>query len=278
MKTNGFGKVSLRVRRRIYDMKDPKDLDAWLMGDDVQDAESVFLKRVSDNETVFRVTADICGVLVKAAHRGSSDRQSYQRDKKDINRFAENIREPNGEQDVALIPGSSLKGSIRGHIHRISPHFGRTADENEKLFGRASRNNDGGIAGLVRFSDGTLSKVRSVAVPRIRISRLTCGVISRGLFSEEALDAQLTFDIRLPAKREADSAVLLYALRDLGLGLYELGSGTAVGRGRIKKLSVEIVGAAGKAELNCSDNQVTISDPDGLINKWQTALTGGNAL
>lgn len=272
MKANGFGRVSLKVRRRTYNMEDPKDLAAWLLDDAVTDLESVSLEPMLDQETVFRVTAVVHGVLVKSA--SSTQNAGYRKNRSASSR-TENIREKNGSQDAALIPSSSLKGTIRSQIRRISPHFGRDPGTNSALFGYEDK---GGIAGVVKFSDGVLRNVRSVDVPRIRISRLTSGTMGRGLFTEVPLDAELTFDIRLPAQREAGSALVLYALRDLGLGIYELGSGTAVGRGRIKELKVQICSASGNAKMTCADNQVTLSDPDGMVKTWQAALTGGKAL
>jgi hypothetical protein len=75
---------------------------------------------------------------------------------------------------------------------------------------------------------------------------------------------------------KAGCAQILYALRDLGLGLFELGSGTAIGRGRVDELFVEISADGKSAELRCKNGQVTLSDKQGLLESWQHALTGGS--
>lgn len=271
MTSNGFGRVSLTVRRRIYRMNRAADLDAWLLGDDVTDAEEIELADLPDHDAVFRVKARIDGVLVKAAthkqQKGSGKSRS-------VWFRTENIRE-NG---LALIPASSLKGAIRSQIRRISPCFGRSCREQDNLFGRQSGRETPGIAGVVRFSDGALCHVRPAENRRIRINPLTGGMAGGRLFVDAPLDAELLFEIRLPAGRQAGAALLLYALRDLGLGLYELGSGSAVGRGRVRALEVEIRTAAGSARMTCGDRQVTLSDPGQIVRQWQDALRGGEAL
>ena len=82
--------------------------------------------------------------------------------------------------------------------------------------------------------------------------------------------SQLRLRVSAPADCPAGCALLLYALRDLGLQLYTLGSGDAVGRGRIDVESVDIASPDGRTagltfdgERNCK-----VSDPSGLIAGW----------
>lgn len=264
LKTNGFGRVVLDVKRRIYDLTSGPDLDAWLLGDDVADAETIRLSQRMESNILFTVTGSMPDVLVKSSsgERSRGGAHSVQ------------MR----ETGLALIPGSSLKGTIRNQMTRICGFFGYKDYDLERIFGHENRRNLGGKAGVIRFSDGILTDEKTIQTNRIRINRLTGGVMGTGLFTEESVSAALKFEIRIPAHHQGGCALLLYALRDLGLGLYELGSGTATGRGRIHDLQVQIQGIDSQAQLRWAGDHMELSDPDGLVAGWEQELRGGKPL
>lgn len=264
LKANGFGRLHVSAKRRIYDMTNPGDLEAWLLGNEVTDAETVVLSERMEQNVLFTVTATVPSILIKASGGNRS---------KGGANFVQ-MREPGR----TIAPGSSLKGTIRSQMARICPHFHRRPEELEQLFGHENRRGIGGTAGVLRFSDGILTEEKALRTYRIRINRLTGGVMGTGLFSEEPVAAALKFEIRVPADRQAGCALLLYALRDLGLGLYELGSGTAVGRGRLESVQVQIQGIHSQAALSCTKDGVKLNDPDGLVEGWERALKGGSRL
>ena len=268
-KPNGFGRVSITVKRRIYRMTVPADLEAWLKGSNVEDAQPIELSSRMEQSVLFTVTAQVPGILVKApgSNAGGGPQNPYGKKGKTTTIFTQ--IEECGQK---LIPGSSLKGTIRGQMTRICAPLKYETAALENLFGHENRRSTGGAAGVVRFSDGHLTQERTVKVPRIRINRLTGGIINQGFFSDEAVDANLSFEIRIPAAHKAGCAMLLYALRDLGLGLYELGSGTAVGRGRLKNTRIQICHADAQAELCCAETGITLTDPDGLVAGWEAEL------
>lgn len=267
LSANGFGRVSLAVRRRIYDLMDPADLEAWLQGDDVGDTEELVLDSNPERDVVFQVRAKVPNILVKSTAGGRSEKGG--KGKRTGSANAVQMQ----EQGRMFVPGSSLKGSVRGQIKRICPYVGKTEEDIQRLFGRESFQKTEGIAGVVRFSDGMLEQPQAINTSRIRINRFTGGTMGRGLFTEQSVSAQLRFEIRLPAGQEAGCALVLYALRDLGL--YELGSGTAIGRGRFEDLTVDIRSGGSKATMVCGNNTVDLTDPDELVKGWEAVLTGG---
>lgn len=257
LKANGFGRLRISARRRIYDMSDPGDLEAWLLGSEVTDSEPVSLSERMEQNVLFTVTATAPSILIKASGGNRSQGGAHFIQMRETGR--------------AIVPGSSLKGVIRGQMARICPHFHRRPEELEQLFGHENRKNIG-TAGVLRFSDGILTDEKALRTYRIRINRLTGGIVGTGMFMEEPVAATLKFEIRIPAERQAGCALLLYALRDLGLGLYELGSGTAVGRGRLESVQVQISSPDSAAQLRCTKDGVELSDHDGLISGWEQAL------
>ena len=266
-KTNGFGRVAVTARRRLYHMTDPGDLRAWLMGSDVDDAQVVSLSTRMERDILFTVSAYTPSLLVKSV---SSRQESKQTKGKSV---ATSMKEAGRH----IIPGSSLKGSIRSQMTRICPNFRYVPRDLEGIFGRPN-SSSGGAAGELRFSDAELRDEKVIHNSRIRINRLTGGIIPQNIVFSDSLCTAVSFEIRIPARHKAGCGLLMYALRDLGLGLYELGSGTAVGLGRLQDLRVDVLSPDGEASMACTDSGVTIADPNGLISQWNEALRKKEAL
>ena len=258
-KSNGYGRVTLQVCKRVYDMTDSADRTAWLSGDDILDAAPITLSDVTDSDTVFCVTAEVSNLLIKEAVTKQKDKGSYIAQMQENGRF--------------IVPGSSIKGVLRGQIDRIAPYFS-AEDVPIHLLGRMSEEKDNGVAGKVRFSDGLLSNARRTVTTRVRIDRFTGGTMHRGLFSEESVDGTLEFEIRVPAGCDAGCGLIAFALRDLGLGLIQLGSGNSIGRGRLENMEVRIRSKERLAIMRCFDGRVTVEDPQNLIDTWQMRLNG----
>ena len=261
-KNNGFGRVTLSVRKRTYQLDREEDRNAWLEGDAVQ-AEPILLSAGPANYAEFRVTAETDNLLVKAASGEGVGKESVH-------------AVPVKEGDEIVVAGSSLKGAVRAQIGRILPHLypekDRTA-EVQRLFGRGS-GQENGTVGRIRFSDGVIENAKTVSRTRNRISRFSGGTMDQALMTEQTVGGSLVFSIRIPAEETVGGLLLLFALRDLGLGLYEIGSGSSIGRGRFRRVNVEIRSDDRSAVLRCEGGAVTVEDPNALIEDWQKAAGG----
>ncbi len=266
-KSNGFGLVHLQVQFCRFDMTRQKDRESWLdrVDTDLQRLALPELENAGALRFVVKARAD--SILIK-----SPQRERAGNDKKSV--FV-NIRE-NG---TPILPGSSVKGAVRSRVTAIARQMGVSDAIVNAAFGRGDlRGNaeDNGIAGKIFFSDAALRLPRRTAISRIRIDRLTGGVITKGLFTEQPLCSPVTMEIEAPASgHDQVCALLVFALRDLGLGLYTLGSGSSVGRGRMNVESIEITHPQWTASLTFSDGQLAISDPDGGLQRLLGALKGG---
>lgn len=169
------------------------------------------------------------------------------------------------------MPGSSVKGAVRARVQAIADllHCSESVDE---LFGRGAAQGDNGIAGRVQFTDVVLDKAKEQKISRIRINKFTGGVIRRGLFTEEPLKSGVTLTITAPQDDICGCALLVYALRDLGLGLYNLGSGGAVGRGYIKVSRIAIACGDKTADMTFGVDGCKLNDTDNLVSAWLHAL------
>lgn len=265
-KTNGFGRVSLTVTKRSYRMEDEGDRVAWL--EDREDGTSLTLPTLTlGGQVVFTLTGRADSILVKAGAREMRPGPKG-KDREVIVPLRENGR--------AILPGSSVKGAVRARVTAIAELLGLEKAVTEELFGRMNRrgeNPDNGLPGKVRFEDAVLSS-KGQEISRIRINKFTGGVIRQGLFVEEPIRSEMELRITLPEEETRGCGLLLYALRDLGLGLYNLGSGGAVGRGYLAVDTIRAQAPDGaEACLRFDkDRRCTMEDPSGLFARWLDAV------
>ena len=115
------------------------------------------------------------------------------------------------------------------------------------------------------------------------MDRFTGGVIRQGLFWEEPVSGEITLEYTVPADQPLGCALVLYALRDLGLKLWNLGSGASIGRGFLHVCEIEARTPEGKhlslrdfyqkgGESDLLSGTWTLEDRDGLWQEWNSAL------
>ena len=257
-KTNGFGRVTLAVKKQTYDLTNTAGRAAWM--DDREQGTPLELPEAwKETQTVFTLHGHVDSILIKAAAAEHSGTGSW------IGNLTEN--------GVPILPGSSIKGAVRERAEGIARLLGLNRGVTDRIFGRAAEGNDNGIQGLVSFEDVRLSGEKQ-KITRIRIDKFTGGVFRGGLFQEEPMCSNIVLRITVPTGQPVACALLTYALRDLGLGLYSLGSGGAIGRGYV---GVEKI-VAQTPDQGCGtlcfhgDGACTVDDPDGLFGHWSDAL------
>ena len=262
-KSNGFGAVRLEtVKKRTFDLMKAEDRADWLAGN--TEGAPLTLKAVPDSGdvAVFTLEGQADRVLIK------DSLSDYNKEKQET--YTVNLK----EAGRPVLPGSSVKGAVRARAEAVAALLGLPGETAEELFGREARTGDNGKAGRVRFDEVVLDPGKKCKVHRIRIDRFTGGVMRGGLFIEEEVSGPVTLRVIASGADEAGCALLLYALRDLGLGLYNLGSGGAVGRGflTVSKIGVRAAGGTGVLRFD-GDRVCTAEDPDGLFDRWLNALT-----
>lgn len=265
-KSNGFGQIKLiSVKRRCYDMTSADDRNAWL---NKTDGTEIHLPDVVSPSIILHVSMETDALLVKSGTKKLAHIPGVKKDKRPS--VAVSIQ----EAGHPIIPGSSIKGAVRAQIERFAPFCDLSEDEIASLFGRESKDHDNGIAGKVSFSDGIFleNPQKSTIQTRIRIDRLTGGVMDKAMVKEKVIGGSCEWNITLPpsVNQEKAGAILLFALRNLGIGIYSLGSGYSIGRGRPTKLVVRVASSV----LTCENGTAKISDECGLFSKWMNALGG----
>lgn len=258
-KSNGFGEVRLQVKKASLDMRQEKDRQAWLQNCVV--GRNFSLQRLPHKQKViFSVEARVDRILIK------SD-AAIQRKKGSV---AQNIRE-NGRP---VLPGSAVKGAILARVRSIAALLHVPEVLLEEALGRGAQQGDSGIAGKVYFEDVYLEGEKTQEVSRIRLDKFTGGVMRRGLFSEAPISGTIRIKITVPAKYAAICGLMLYALRDLAMGLYNLGSGFAIGRGFLKVEKITAENGTQKLTLQRDGKAFSVCDPAGLADGWFAAIEG----
>ena len=97
------------------------------------------------------------------------------------------------------------------------------------------------------------------------------------MFTEEPLCTPVQFEIVMQEElgdwMDAACGLMLFALKDLGQGLYHLGSGWAIGRGEVKIEKIEMQAQNTKAVLNFEkDGSCTLQDETKMVHGWLKSL------
>jgi CRISPR/Cas system CSM-associated protein Csm3 (group 7 of RAMP superfamily) len=241
-KSNGCGYIMLKsVDKSIYDMRNASDRNMW--HDESKTAKNITATITHDTNAVdTRLHYILSGrtegsILVKSVFVKNYDDNAPD---------AENIR---NHKKQYIIPASSIKGVIRSQIEKICQYKGMDKSVIDNIFGKISDSSgEDGILGCVRFYDCVIGDIESNdKVPpqyRIHIDKFTGGVKYQGLFAEKPAGGALEIkvDIIDNHKQATDKAkaLVLLALRDIGIGVVPLGGGSSIGRGYIEGYQLRV--------------------------------------
>ena len=256
-KSNGFGRVSLSVGKRLFDMADEKDREAWL-ADDLSESKPLTLPTAHNGNVVsFILTGRAESLLVRASAPVQEDGGSYT---------------PNmSENGVYILPGSAVKGAVRARAEAIAKTVGLTEGTAESLFGRMAGEADNGFPGRAVFEDVYLKDVKSRRLFRIHTDKFTGGVMRKGLFKEAPVSGWTELRITAPDE-PVGCALLLYALRDLGIGLYNVGGDGSIGRGYLTVESIQVRTPDNRtAKLVFEDGRCSVEDREEVVKQWLRA-------
>ena len=193
---------------------------------------------------------------------------------------AENMKNAAGKY---IVPGSSLKGAVRSRMTYIAEYLQKKGII-EEIFGRTASTGDPGTSGSLIFKDIVLTDgTKTIRQHRIHLDKFTGGVMHGGLFSEKTVSGDINAEIIVKDGTYSDAAtgLLLLALRDLAVGMINIGSGYNVGRGFITADKVSISAMQDGAETkeavisfagSGDEGRDNIKDQDQVINCCLQAL------
>lgn len=230
-KSNGCGLVELvSAEKAVYDLRSPKDRELWL--EEEKEGEEILpalcqMEEPEGSYICFRLTGKTQGnILVKASFA-----PGWGKDSPDF----VNLKNYQGE---SILPGSSIKGVLRSQAEKIGAYLNLEKEVTEEIFGTALGDGREGRPGKARFYDsiigGKTENDRASSQYRIHVDKFTGGVMYGSLFSEKPAYGNVELCIEAEESCRMGIALLLLALRDVGLGILPLGSEGSIGRGYLE--------------------------------------------
>lgn len=270
-KSNGCGYLEIdRVLYKEFDMKQEEDRNLWMREEDLEehayeDYTSKFPEGTAIDAYKITVTGRTEGELLVKSIAVTDDGE----DAPDCM----NIQ--NAKKDY-IVPGSSLKGTIRSRMEMIASYL----EEREIIgntFGIPERKGQKGKTGNIRFFDTVIGEQKKNEQNKIRhrihIDKFTGGVMHSGLFSEKNVFGNVEFRIDVLNKNypERTCGLLLLALRDMEAGMVSVGGGRNVGKGfiAIGKIMIETKDGA-QAEIIFPEKR--IHDDSEIIKRCLNAV------
>lgn len=271
-KHNGFGQVSLNVKRLPLDLTKEAERNVWLSNHlegvnfSVPSALSPFLSLSKVEKITFQLKGHMKQVLVKSGE--TQDYTSHMR-----------------EAAVPVIPASSIRGVIRQRMTAIAQFLQMEDSFVDDLFGTHKNKEDLPQSGQLFFQDCYLTEGKTERIKRIRINKFTGGVIPHALFTDEPFGSPVTTVIKLDSsfsQQEKACGLILFALRDVALGLVTLGSGSSIGRGVVEVNEISICRGdilLGKLVVKSKSGtekptQIDVEDSSGELATFLSAIGG----
>ena len=271
-KSSGAGIIiPISVKRKVFLMSDENDRKAWFDEESLDENyyEEIIesLPNVINQKNKYRVTVKgktegnilIKGLSVSSFGEGAPD--------------SENIRNANGDY---IIPGSSLRGAIRGQMEKICSYLGKEALI-DASFGKVGINKEEGYDGNLMFADAVIGNRMTNDMAdlrhRIHIDKFTGGVFQQGLFAEKNAVGDLELEITIVNKNQPDATLglLLMAIRDLASKVMTLGSGFATGKGFIDVSEIIVNCGDDVAKVTYKDT-IQVEDSNNIIKNAIEAL------
>ena len=231
-KSNGCGYIKIKkAGYKEFDLKSKEGRSEWSAEDELNSDDYSILdfskQSVRNVAYEIKVKGETEGkLLVKAiavngVGKGAPDSRNIQNAKREY-----------------IIPGSSLKGTIRSRMEKIADYIS-APQIIEDTFGFTGNREKSGKSGNIRFYDTIVGKEECIekmpVTNRIHIDKFTGGVMQGGNFIDKNICGDLEMRIKITNQNHPDATLglLLMSLRDMAAGMLSVGSGYNVGKGFI---------------------------------------------
>jgi CRISPR/Cas system CSM-associated protein Csm3 (group 7 of RAMP superfamily) len=276
----GFGRCRLEnISSYRYDYQDRDHIIAWLTEDeekvkqpagDFSQVDKLFKKETRQ----FSIKADfrIKNSLIVGSYSGDPSAS----DKVHLNSYDSE----DSTKEVAVLPGTSIRGAIRSHAERIINTLGGDGNEMLKgLFGwvdteKPDNGRNEAIKGRIKIEEKpiTLNTFMEEIQYRIKIDRFTGGVINNALFDSMPIwagqgdESMVTLELDIDRYLDWEAGLMLLVLKDLWNGDLAVGGEKNVGRGTL----------LGQRATICLDDQTIVikKETEGLTFQNEDGSTG----
>ena len=251
---NDFGRVRLSVSRGCYDMTDYAQRKAWLSRQ--WNGSPISLPAVANHSAVFNITAAMPKIFVDSASGKGHHRENHQ----------------------WIVPSSSIKGVLLRWCSLIAPTLD-AGDVIPLVFGSpySPAKQPAGPKSSLVVSDGTYDNAQKLtAFNRMRMDPALGIATSVMQNAPWPISGDLRFQLRINASCSRAIGLLLYALRDFGLGMFDLGSNHAIGWGYADGITVRLSTRSGTGTMCVADGTVRLYDPESVIADYMKNIGGSS--
>jgi CRISPR/Cas system CSM-associated protein Csm3 (group 7 of RAMP superfamily) len=269
----GFGCCKLEdLTAYEFDYRKPEHIIAWLSGD----YSNVLLvydplqlpRAFHPRHKQFHIKAEfnIKNALIVGSYSGNPQAP----DKVHIK-----SRNHNQSKDIAILPGTSLRGAIRSRAERIINTLGGNGlDELKGLFGwvddkPGSPEHEEAIRGRIKIEEKQIAweSYYEEIQYRVKIDRFTGGAMNNALFdsmplwskdSKDSNETMVTLELSINEYKDWEAGLMLLILKDMWNGDLAVGGEKNVGRGVLRGLSASISLENAKIEIKQDGEQLMI--------------------
>lgn len=276
-KNSGCGRVrTVKNSRLSYDLSKKKDFIDYALGverEEKKKSYAIVFNNSLSNTIKMVLEADIKDALLI---KTETQKEQLQEDSQDelleipdlVKMHEDSVKERNiacsmKSGDNFIIPGTTIKGILRGYSDKIVNTLGYSNAIIAKMFGSSPDEEEQHSAGRIQTNDCVIevdekAQEYGLVYHRIKIDRFTGGAMDGALVSEKPVTKgkvkmEITFRKLEEEEENQIIFVLLYlCLRDIGLGKVPFGSNAGIGFGRLrgKNLYVEKDGKKGNIQFD----------------------------
>lgn len=279
-KSNGCGYMKVeKLLYQVFDMSDEGSRKLWYRENDLQDSE------YHDITTTLKIEEDDL-FAYKIVVKGKTENRLLVKSlavKEHGDKAPKAVNMTNSALEY-IVPGSSFKGTVKSQMSKICQYLKEQGVHTEHIigntFGVKSETHKNGKTGNIRFYDTVVGEKeendKAALSCRIHIDKFTGGVINGSLFSEKNIFGSVNFRVGILNKNEPEKscAILIMALRDLAVGIMNVGSGYSIGKGFIDVDTITIQASGKKKSAVINVKTSTIIDNDGIISECFASLKG----
>ncbi|MGV8145509.1 MAG: RAMP superfamily CRISPR-associated protein [Alkaliphilus sp.] len=261
-KTSGAGILEIKIVKKIKrDLRNSDELLKYILRtkDDFLDVSVAVLN--SHQNSLFTTFMLECKLETPLLIKGVD--MSFSSDVPD----GRQMKNSRGEY---IIPGTSIKGFIRGRAETILKYKNKEYLL-EQIFGSApaAKNKDEDLVmGRVFVLDSIITDIQDkVVYNRIQLDKFTQGVRKGALMKESPVLGN--FQIRIQVKNGEDIiktnsivGLLLLVFRDFAVGNINIGSGYSIGRGRCSCNQITVLHDEKKIVIDLTDKELKINEED----------------
>ncbi len=277
-KSNGAGGFKLlELKRHSFNMMEPAGRRDWAFESEMDQTggknDATYLDILDTLPDISRKVLAYTVILEGKTENGLLVKgvapEGVGKDAADV----ENMRNGSGRY---IVPGSSLKGTLRNRMTYIAKYLGKQKLVSD-IFGNSGNRENKGKKGILMFRDIVMSDdTPSFHQYRIHIDKFTGGVMNGALFSDKAISGRIVARISIENSALADAAagLLILALRDLSCGVINLGSGYSIGRGFVDADRVTIYSEQDDEEavICFKDSEKGVRDSCKLVSRCLKAV------